>query len=345
MHPRLALLGLLGLALWGWLSVDGGGSVEAGEAFSPRAALTAPAQVADDLAKEPGQPMRRTQGEEAPGEVPLVLEADASEVADAVPEPEPSRLRPGLDIDALLADLRDDDVRMNAHRASRVLRGLTYHPKDRGEVRPRAEALLHSQDRQQRLFVTELLLKLEIEAAKDGESRSPNLDLVDRAFDWLDGAPSLNHYNEYLDPDYRTAVDFCLTHLEQVEWRVVDLLIRGSDQERYLCAFILGAQRRGPYADLVARELTPHLANNRIERDALESAFALKRLGPAVLPWLPLDGIDEQQSYLLDALRREIRHPGSTRSDRKRSDITERAPFGPVSAWTPRRYGRFLRDR
>lgn len=210
----------------------------------------------------------------------------------------------------------------------------------RDRLRPLAEPLLYSDDRQQRILVTSLLLQLENRAHAAGDGRVPHPLLEQRALDWLARPEKLDFNCGRLTPGAYDARTFCLRQGIAMHGRLAGLLDSRDELKRFYAGVLLGAQGAEQYASGVVRALAPHLADNDVENDALEAAYALKRIGPAVLRWLPAMPVDEQQAYFLDALRAEIRAPGSSRNEDGLWKFSQSAPRGPVAYYRPKAYDR-----
>lgn len=331
MHPRLAALAAALIGLIGWL-LWRGGEPRTAVAISP--SVPGPAETAERGA--------RTRPPRAASSRPPRHSAGVTAPVDAPPSSPPQVESPQADFRALLGALRSDGTRWNATRAARELRGVVRDDSVGADARRttlgrEAEQLVYSDDAQQLAMVTELLILLALEEHADGVGLHPAIHA--RTLDWLAGAPNLESSMTGLDPASRDAVDLAITRIEWFERDLASIASNPADSRRYRAALALGIGRRAHHADLIASVLVPHLADNSINEDALESAFALSRLGPRVLPFLPRAGADPQQDYFLRALRLEIAAPGQGRTLPPDGHYSWRAPNAAVGGWSPRRLG------
>lgn len=327
---------------WWWGSADGSApevqaattSASSGPALSPapedlvEAATEAPAR---ELVEEP---QAQARSPEPMGPKPM--------------EPQPARSwePPDEETDQLAAwleDLRSDDIAWNATDAASRLTHAIRRKSNRERLRPLAEPLLYSDDRQQRLLVTTLMLRLENRARSAGDGHVPHPLVEKRALEWLAHPESLGYDCRGLTPKSIHARTFCVNQGYAMHDRLAGKLQSDDEEVRFYAALLLGAQGVQGYASSIAEILIPHLADNRIDEDALEAAYALKQLGPAALPWLPTAAVDEQQAYFLEALRDEIHMPGSSSNNEGRWDISQSAPYGPVAYYRPKSYDLYSR--
>jgi hypothetical protein len=331
MPPRLAALAAALIGLMGWLLWKGG---------DPRVALAiAPSVPGPAETVDRGI---RTRPPRAATSQPPRHSAEVSAPVEAPPSTPPQAESPQVDFRALLGALRSDGTRWNATRAARELRGMVRDDSvgadaRRTMLRREAEQLVYSDDAQQLAMVTELLILLALEEHADGVGLHPAIHA--RTLDWLAVAPDLESSMTGLDPASRDAIDLAITRIEWFDRDLVSIAADPADTRRYRAALALGVARRVHHADLIAAVLTPHLTDNSIQEDALESAFALCRLGPQVLPFLPQTGADPQQDYFLRALRLELAAPGQGRTLPPDGHYSWRAPNAAVGGWTPRRLG------
>ncbi|MHC4894477.1 MAG: hypothetical protein ACYTFV_14240 [Planctomycetota bacterium] len=325
---------------WWWGSGDGQ-PPEVQAATLGRSVGPALSPTAEELHDETAPtPVRESVGEAQP-------EEPAAETPKPQ-EPQPARTwePPDEETDQLAAwleDLRSDDVAWNATDAASRLTHAIRRKSNRERLRPLAEPLLYSDDRQQRLLVTTLMLRLENRARSAGDGYVPHPLVEERALEWLAHPESLGYDCRGLTPKAIHARTFCVNQGYALHDRLAGKLRSGDEEVQFYAALLLGAQGVERYAPTIASILVPHLADNRIDEDALEAAFALKQLGSAVLPWLPTTAVDEQQAYLLEALRDEIHMPGSSSNNEGRWDISQSAPYGPVSYYRPKAYYLFSR--
>jgi hypothetical protein len=322
---------------WWWGSGDGP-EPEVQAATLDRSVGPALSPTAEQLHPEAAQtPVRESVGDTPP-------EAPVPEPQ----EPQPARYwePPDEETDQLaawLADLRSDDMAWNATDAASRLTHAIRRKSNRERLRPLAEPLLYSDDRQQRLLVTTLMLRLENRARSAGDGHVPHPLVEERALEWLAHPEPLGYNCRGLTPKAHYARTFCVNQGYALHDRLAGKLRSGDEEVQFYAALMLGAQGVEQYAPTIAGILVPHLADNRIDEDALEAAYALKQLGSAVLPWLPTTAVDEQQAYFLEALRDEIHMPGSSSNNEGRWDISSSAPYGPVSYYRPKAYDLYSR--
>jgi hypothetical protein len=334
-----AFLGLLAGFGWWWSADDGSGDEV--RAASRVSVDPAPAEPASEALQ--AEPRSRPEAPAEPATRRVIeLPEAAPEPAQATPAESPRRWSPPDEttdqLAAWLDDLRDDDVAWNATRASSNLTYAIRLRDNRDRLRPLAEPLLYSSDRQQRLLVTTLLMRLETLASSAGDGRVPHPLVEQRALEWLARPEELGTNCRGLTPNAFYARTFCLRQGPAMHGRLADKLSSSDAMERFYAALLLGTQGVDLYASEIAAVLVPHLADNRIEEDALEAAHSLKKLGPAVLQWLPAVGVDEQQTTLLNAVRQEIHQPGSSASTESLWEISQSAPYGPVAHYRSKAY-------
>lgn len=332
------LCGLLATFGW-WWSSEGTEATEVLAVATGAANGPAPAPDAESLVVDPSTEAAQRE----------TLEAPAARTAAAEPvdlEIRPPREQPLSAVEQLaswLDDLRNDNVKGNATDAAARLTSAIWKQSYRDMLRPLAEPLLYSDDRQQRLLVTTLLLRLENHSRRAGDGRIPHPLLEQRALEWLARPEQLGFNCNGLTPRAFYARTFCVNQGHAMHDRLAGKLRSDDEEVSFYAALLLGVQGVTQHAPSIARILVPHLADNKIEEDALEAAYAMKRLGAAVLPWLPTEPVDEQQEYLLEALRAEIGTPGSSASSEGRWDISQSAPHGPVSHYRPKAYELYRR--
>lgn len=332
------LLGACAALGW-WWSLDAGPNSEVRAATVDRNSEAALTPRVEDLLEEarPQAQWRESVQEPPVGAPPAEVPAPKAMELQTARSGEQSEETNGQ-LAAWLADLRSDDVAWNATDAASRLTHAIRRRANRERLRPLAEPLLYSDDRQQRLLVTTLMLRLENQSRKASDGRVPHPVLEERALEWLARPEDLGFYCGRLTPNSGSARRFCLNQGFVMHGQLAGKLDATDEEVRYYAALLLGAQGAGQYASRVARVLVPHLADNKVEEDALEAAYALKKLGPAVLRWLPASSVDKQQAYFLEALRAEIRQPGSSATSEGRWDLSFTAPYGPVSDYSPKAY-------
>ncbi|MEE2888369.1 MAG: hypothetical protein VX951_13145 [Planctomycetota bacterium] len=204
-------------------------------------------------------------------------------------------------IEALIADLEDDDVAWNAMNAQRELWDLGV------TASPFLEGALDSPDEQQRhlaasmlrsqasLEVSDRLLRVSVEAL------SSNFNLTRIAG---------RHFKSH-------SFHFLLRHGELARRPLQDGLYNGDRQQRFLCAFLLAKTGcRDPFW-VIAETLVPHLRHNNIMGDGMMAAHGLYCLGSAVLTILDRSGIaaDGQASRLLKLIELDLLWAPRSRSE------------------------------
>ena len=241
------------------------------------------------------------------------------------------------EIQRLLADLADDGVRWNATEASWRLLYAMPDPESRRLIREEARPLLHSSDRQQRLLVTSLMMRLEVGIAR---RRGPMLTdpvLAARAIDWLHGAPRVG-FECALSPSHDLATIFLITFARQVE-RELAALIQAEDEGLAThAAFIAGAAGLTRWSVEIADRLIPCLADNDRYQDAMKALQGLRGLGATIRPQLQdacLETEDAQATLCIRALMMEIDAPGSSEALDQR--LLRSRNEKPVTQW---RFGR-----
>jgi hypothetical protein len=288
--------------------------------------------------------LERAEGRQVPaaGESPrLALAAAPNEPA---PRWFPSGDRPppsAATIEALLDDLRDDDVRWNAERAvGRLFQLIDDDPPD-GPVTLALMQALRSQDLQQRYYAAILLMKSRLPEQPD--------DLLDVAVDMMcegriDGAPwGIRELRRNLHSPQDSAIRYLTDHAEEAQSRLLGLLGRHQDEEaRFLGAFVLAHAGLAEHTDRVAPVLISHLVDNDIGGDAVMAMNALMKLdADRVIWWLqsgtqPDEQFQRSKRLLLVALRNDGVVPDAVAAED--NVVTSRA-LNPLKGWWFRGYG------
>lgn len=283
-------------------AVEEASTVEAGRAGRVRATpgTEEPATLASPLRSMPV----RAPAETAPPPPSWSGEEDAPETLtrDAIQQ--------------LLAELADDDVRFNAGDASWRLKKATSGPETRRLLQEEARPLLQSPDRQQRLLVTSLMMILETTAAQHQRSMTPDPILIERAFDWLGGAPCVA-FGCTLDPARGWSTLFLMRFAREVEPELASMIQAADENVATEAAFIAGAAGLTQWSAEIADRLIPCLRDNRRSEDASRALQGLRGLGATVRPQLQnaaLTAEDRQASYCIRALLMEIDAPGSSKA-------------------------------
>ena len=195
----------------------------------------------------------------------------------------------------LIRDLRDDNVRGNAHSALDALISMGC------EIIPLLEDALYVNDYQGRQLAAQIL----------------------RGFRCLDYVPSdrllevtleLLGMNEYDRDEYWSlfsptgAFEYLHALDEDAYARVraplIQNLSRANRPLRLLSAALLAERGESEWTASLVRILAPHLADNDIRTDGGVAAHALYKLGPSVLPYLQpyRQSSDQQQAELADLI-------------------------------------------
>ncbi len=205
-------------------------------------------------------------------------------------------------IRALVRDLRDDDIRWNAHDAYYRLQELGC------AAVPFLEEALYSDDPQGRHIaanllrtlcpdhpVSERLIEVTLELLRGGEDAyAGELVYTAAAFDFLAGS------NVY--PLARS--------------RILNQLNNPDPAVRLYSSLLAANHREVAFASSLVRTLLPHLADNDLSGDAGAAAYALRQLAPLALPQLKAArqaSTDAQQQELLDLIITST-ESGKTRS-------------------------------
>ncbi len=200
----------------------------------------------------------------------------------------------GPEAAALVEQLRDDDVRWNAMEASESLRRLGWRAV------PALESALASEDWQQRQMAADVLrsvagykpspamLRVEVEGLRHDEL--PRQRRGRRAYTFVFNA--------------KRGAEHLLRHVREAEPLLTAALVSEDQQQRFLCAYILGCAGRDEHAAAVAGVLLPHLRDNDVRNDAIMAAAALYRLGPKVRPYVVAarPSADRQARQLIDLI-------------------------------------------
>ncbi|MEZ6019542.1 MAG: hypothetical protein R3F17_05390 [Planctomycetota bacterium] len=201
-----------------------------------------------------------------------------------------------------IEDLRDDDVRFNAGSALVALRTLLP------ASRPALEAVLDSDDYQQRQYATFLLL----DTVTKPEGPSPKL--------WrnlVEGLGSDEIRDTGWSGDFANATDFAaclLEHGDPAVPHLLEALHQPNAQRRLLAAAILAWRGDKDHVAQLCEELLPHLNDNQAAGDARIACSALVGIGRPALPFLreASPRLDVQGRELAEYLIAVIHDPSSS---------------------------------
>jgi hypothetical protein len=203
----------------------------------------------------------------------------------------------------LIADLADDDVRWNAHRAMWRLRKIGSAAEEQ------LEAALFSHDWQQRQIAAHCLRGLE---GYEPSDRMLEVTVEGLRDDDLPSEGRRDHRGAYTYVfNAKSGTEYLLGHAEAAGPFLLDGLRSDDAQQRFLSAFILGHAGLTSGLPEGAPILLEHLRDNDIGGDAIMSAAALYRFGPDVMPHLlaALPDADAQQAQLVNLILLDLTDP------------------------------------
>ncbi len=225
-------------------------------------------------------------------------------------------------LDSLIEDLRDDDVRWNAIAAIEAIR---YYASDEFKRNPNLisalEEALDSEDWQQRQMAAYLLRT----TIKDYE---PTPRLLEVTVEGLRDDHLPREY-EIEDGKYRTkrcvflfnaaeGVRYLLEN-ENMGTEALEAALDSDDaQQRFLAAYVLGATGRKNKLERIAEILLPHLEHDNIPRNACLATYALYHLGDEVIPILKEyeEAEDKQKREAIQLILYDLNSPPKTREQR-----------------------------
>ncbi|MEM1423613.1 MAG: hypothetical protein AAGH64_06380 [Planctomycetota bacterium] len=234
------------------------------------------------------------------------------------------------DIRALIEDLRDDEVRLNASEALRALASTE---------RPALDELhdaLDSDDAQQRQLACHVLWNY-LEPHADGHRLPKNRtwrrvaqgELTDRMIEVTveglrdDGLPVNDDGRGMWYPNGAHGLHRLARHAETARVRLEAALASDDRQQRLLAALARARGGVSGSADKVLPILLPHLRDNDIEKDAHWCAHAIFQLGEAARPALERtrrDTDDPQQKELVTLILMHLDGPAETRAETRRRE-------------------------
>lgn len=183
-------------------------------------------------------------------------------------------------------DLRSDDRRWNARAASDYLLGNLEAAK------PFLISALHSDDRQQRDAILDLLRETETQGTVLEELLGESI----RSFGMGNG------YRRS-----RIAFLFLLRNAATAEPRLAEAMAGSDPRARLLAAVVAGCANRADLLPTAVPILVEHLADNNVTGDAIVAARALWGFGPSVVPFLEpyrANGDTQQRRQVEYILRR-----------------------------------------
>ncbi len=246
----------------------------------------APVAAADSRGSDPGKAVRSDVAAPDPG----------------TPVDEPQ-------IAAWVRDLRDDEVPWNAASALGRLVALP-----RGAV-PALERALLSSDVQQRHLVA-LALRQRCRGGRDAPSPRLFEVTVEALAGWMGEQLAVRRVSQTWSPTAE-GTRFLAPNALAAREPLRRGLGSGDEQQRFLCAWLLGQSGDMEQASGICRELLPHLGDNQICGDALMAANGIYRLGTAALPtlrwWRP--HVDAQARGLIDLIVLDLEQPPRSRAD------------------------------
>jgi len=216
-------------------------------------------------------------------------------------------------IDQLIADLRADHHRFNAHQAMDQLLGV-----GRPAI-PALQKALRSEDHQQRHMAADVLISLGHGWRDDPVQVQPTLAMLDVLIEGLrhDNLPrgydrDEMRYSYTFNARYGT--EYLTRHIALAEPLLVKALHSDDGQQQFLAACLLGWAGRSQHVDTLAPILLAHLRDNTLASDGLLAAPALYRLGSTVIPHLEKARLsaDAQQDKFIDLILLDLRDPPTT---------------------------------
>jgi hypothetical protein len=220
-----------------------------------------------------------------------------------------------LDPQVIVQAFADDNMRFNATR----MMWNFYVARNRNDggvlasAIPALEEALFSPDWQQRQFCaaalrclpyynpSERMLDVTVEGLRNDELPR-GLRLADGARTW---SPVSNA---------TAGTTYLLGHADLASDFLLDGLESDDDQQRFLCAYILGMSGHTRALPLAAEILIEHLQDNDIDGDAVWATAALYRFGPRVIPILErVRPADEQQRRAVSLILLDLLDPPDSR--------------------------------
>lgn len=206
---------------------------------------------------------------------------------------------------SLVRDLRDDDVRFNAHRAMGLLRDLGV------DAVPALERALRSDDRQQSQMAAAVLRNLPAYAPCEDLVRVTIEGLRDDAlpFQAAGGGRGVRYSFVF---NARDGLAYLVRHGPFIEPYLVAGLESDDEQQRLLSAVAAGLSRLDRLAQEAVPILLEHLKDNGVPEDATMAAAALLHFGPEIAPLVERhwNAADPQQRKLIRGVLAGLREHG-----------------------------------
>lgn len=187
-----------------------------------------------------------------------------------------------------IQNLRDDDIKWNAHEAANRLMDLDC------EAVPYLEEALRDPDPQARHIAANLLRQICPEHV-------PSQTLLDVTLALLN-SPNDEYAGELVYPILAYAYLNQSNIYPHARSRLVAQLSHVDPRVRLYSSLIVANQKETAFASSLVRTLLPHLSDNDLKGDAAAAAYALRQLGNAALPYLVSarsGSTDPQQKELL----------------------------------------------
>lgn len=202
-----------------------------------------------------------------------------------------------------IEDLRSDDVRWNALRATEVLRRYGV------EALAPLERALDSGDHQQRQCASSVLRDLVDALDAIPSPRLLYVTVAGLRDDACHGTFNVANANE--------GTDFLGRHIQRARQLLVECLRSEDRQQRFLSALLLAEHRILDDVSATCAVLIEHLEDNDIPSDACQSCAALYTLGSPAIPYLVAheNAEDVQQREAVRLILMDIRRAPVTPED------------------------------
>jgi hypothetical protein len=236
----------------------------------------------------------------------------------------------------LIADLRSDAIRWNAHCA---LAAILYYTSDEFRYNQKLYAALEnaldSDDWQQRQIAADIL--------RNSKDYQPTDRLVEVTVEGSrdDDLPGwfLGEGKMILLFNATEGMRYLLKH-PKVGTPFLEAALESDElQQRFLAAFILGATGRAAKVERTVEILLPHLKNDSVRLNACLATHALYHLGKAAVPLLTpyRDGEDEQLRSAIRLILLDLESPPQTAGEllnrKKLHNLSPKKPDPAVKLW------------
>lgn len=231
-------------------------------------------------------------------------------------------------IDAWIADLKNDDVPGNACAAAAQLSDFVGCGD---EVEARLVRALDSPDYQQRQYAASILRM---------PCPPPLYDrLLAVSVEGLqaDGYPVMANHQWNSLCNASEGAEYLFRYMDKAIPFLFAGLSSADRQQRFLCAYLLAYANRPVDLPRMVPILCDHLNSNEIDQDACMSASALYRLGPGILPFLKKEGNsgDDQKRKTLELLIRNLSGAShASAAELKSLQVISRSVPDPTRAYT-----------